>query len=247
MNYPTPQAQVPEAQIPDGPLPRFCASGTLLCSGLNPCPACLKLIETNILPKLLLMTGITRRDTAQALMSAWPVAWTQFHNYLETNPGLAQVTDVRPLLEAFQIVMHLQANQAQQQTLNGAGPAPGGPVEQVLGGADDDPFATSPADPNVMNPEQLAAAKAHDAAAQAPAPPADDGTLLGESVDLMGPLDKGQMQKIFAKAKALVEPIEAPEAPEPSEQVAPETALAVAEAEVPASESAAAETEQKEE
>lgn len=88
---------------PNSPWLRMCFSGHILCTAIQPCPGCVRVINERILPAVLQRMGATRPQ-AQAFFQAWGESWRSFHQALLSDPNVAgqlRMLDVRPLIVPF--------------------------------------------------------------------------------------------------------------------------------------------------
>lgn len=172
MNQPTP----PQENITI----HACFSGSLACSGCNPCKACLKIIETQVIPRAMVWAGLNQSpEMARAFFSGWVNAWTELHQRMNNSPpGSFQAVDMSAFLELVREAAAQVQGQAQ--------------------------VAQEPAaeDPNIMAPPA--------APEPVPQPQAseEDTTLLGPDRDLMGPMDAADLARIMEKARLQTSPVE---------------------------------------
>lgn len=86
----------------------FCFSGSLSCSGCNPCEACAEHVRRLVLPVAMISGGFNQsREQAGAFFQGYNHGWQRFLDAMMRDPNLSsrlQVTDLTPLLRQAQTV-----------------------------------------------------------------------------------------------------------------------------------------------
>lgn len=99
----------------------ICYSGSLGCSGCNPCSACLEKVGQYVLTHAMMVSGLNHYDEqARAFIQGFYEGWKRFHGGMRSDPRLQefQVAEVRMMVRAIEL---LQQHEAQMQ---GAQPSP---------------------------------------------------------------------------------------------------------------------------
>lgn len=99
----------PQRMIPP---PHVCFSGTLSCSGCNPCERCLEYVQRFVLPVAMMYGGLNQNpQQANAVFQGFIVGWQQFHVRLSQDRQLQQELKVTDLSQVYR-----QEGLPQQQT-----------------------------------------------------------------------------------------------------------------------------------
>lgn len=181
-----------------------CFSGSLACSGVNPCDACFQVIRSVVLPRAMIRGGFNQDEAqARSFFAGFGEGFEVLHRQIEANPSMVGLHDVGA-------VQALYAG----QTLNAAVPVGPQPAAMVLE-ENLPPDADLTETPLTAEQEAERLRVSSPAATTLPAPPEDDGTLLGPDKDLMGPLSKDELKTLMDKAARMTDPVQVTEAEEP--------------------------------
>lgn len=132
----------------------ICYSGSLGCSGCNPCSACLEKVGQYVLTHAMMVSGLNHYDEqARAFIQGFYEGWKRFHGGMHTDPRLQefQVAEVRMMVRAIEL---LQQQEAQMQAAQGGPPPFGFAQGQPFPGAEAYPMQQPPWPPQHQMPPQ---------------------------------------------------------------------------------------------